>query len=290
MELFSEVIKDIYLLKIPFGPVWTGVVLVRDGKNTLIDSGSRGRDVDQYIVPALAGLGMTVDDIDYLVNTHSHGDHMGGNARLRQLGRFQLAAYETAVLKIENPVPYAIRTRTRFPAFSPAPQCELQGVSVDLALKDGESLTDSLQVIHTPGHDDECVCWYDTRTGTLIAGDSLQANGTICQGIGFYKSLREYRKSLARLNGMEIENILCGHDYDGIGYLAAGREQARRTLAVCGDCVEQYDRLIRQSWEEGCREPVELARRLIRECGCGEPEHLFMALYTVTQHVESGQL
>lgn len=260
--------------------------MVRDDKNTLIDTGSCSRDVDGYILPALAELGLTVDDIDYLVNTHSHGDHMGGNHRLRQLGRFQVAAFETAAPKIADPIPYAARTRTRFPEFSPAPQSELRGVLVDLVLKDGEYLTEFLRVIHTPGHDDDCVCWHDTRTDTIIAGDSLQANGTVCQGIGFYKSLRDYRESLARLAGMEIENILCGHDYDGIGYLAKGRVQAHRALDICRDCVARYDELVRRACESGCSEPAEVAARLIRETGCGEPEHLFMALYTVTEHME----
>ena len=36
-------------------------------------------------------------------------------------------------------------------------------------------------------------------TGTLITGDSLQANGTICQGIGFYQDLAGYEKALERL-------------------------------------------------------------------------------------------
>lgn len=30
MEAFAEIAKDVYLLKVPFGPVWTGVVLLRD--------------------------------------------------------------------------------------------------------------------------------------------------------------------------------------------------------------------------------------------------------------------
>lgn len=287
MNMFREVLPGIHLLKIPFGPVWTGVVLLKGEKNILIDSGATGDDVYQYIIPALSALGMTIDDIDYLVNTHSHGDHIGGNYRLRQLGAFQVASFEKAALKVTNPVPYAIQTRTRFPAQSPAPQCFLKGVPVDIVLKDGEMLADRVQVIHTPGHDDDCVCWYDLPTKTLITGDSLQANGTICQGVGFYKSLSDYRWTLERLHNMDIENILCGHDYDGIGYLMTGKEQVRKALVLCNDLVEQYHSFIAEQWNEGYKNPAMIAEQLILSKGCGMPEHLFMALYTVTEHINT---
>jgi glyoxylase-like metal-dependent hydrolase (beta-lactamase superfamily II) len=234
----------------------------------------------------LAQIGVSIDDIDYLVNTHSHGDHIGGNHRLRQLGHFKVAAFETMAPKVTDPVPYAISTRTRFPEHSPAPQCFLKGIPVDIVLKDGQVLADRLQVIHTPGHDNDCVCWYDIPTKTIITGDSLQANGTICQGVGFYKSLSDYRWTLERLCKLDIENILCGHDYEGIGYLITGKEQVQQTLRICEDHVADYQGFICQLWQSGMQDPVEIAKKLIEEKGCGMPERLFMALYTVTEHIK----
>ena len=286
METFQKVAKDVYLLKVPFGPVWTGVILARGDKNILIDSSATGQDVDTYVIPALEKLGMGINEIDYLVCTHTHGDHMGGHARLRELGRFQVAAYSGSAPKIEDPVPYAIATRTKFPGHSPAPQSSLQGVKVDLVLQDGEILADRLQLIHTPGHDDDCVCWLDLPTGTLITGDSLQANGTICQGVGFYKSLPDYLYTLKKLASLPIKNILCGHDYEGIGYRIAGKDAVSKALAYCRERVEAYDAFIRLRKHL----PADLiATVLIQELGCGMPEHLFMALYTVTQHLQQGE-
>ena len=283
MEQFSEIAKDVYLLKVPFGPVWTGVVLLRGKENILIDSSATGEDVDRYLLPALEKLGLTVHDIHYLVNTHSHGDHIGGHARLRQLGSFRTAAYEGSAPKVEDPVPYAIATRTRFPAFSPAPQCYLQGVPVDIRLKDGEVLADRLQVIHTPGHDDDCVCLLDLPTGTLITGDSLQANGTICQGVGFYKSLPGYLYTLDRLESLPIQNILCGHDYDGIGWWIEGADAVRSALTFCRSRVDTYGSYVRAHSAEA---PEDIASGLIKTHGCGMPERLFMALHTVTEHLK----
>lgn len=283
MELFQEVAKDVYLLKVPFGPVWTGVVLLRGEENILIDSSATGQDVDGYVIPALEQLGLGMSDIHFLANTHSHGDHIGGHARLRQLGDFRVVTWEGGRNKVEDPVPYAIATRTRFPAHSPAPQSFLQGVRVDMTLKDGEILAGRLQLIHTPGHDDDCVCWLDLPTGTLITGDSLQANGTICQGVGFYKSLPGYRGALEKLRGLPIRNILCGHDYEGIGYWIEGEEASEGALAYCGSRVEVYDEYIRDHKQE---DPAVIATGLIETHGCGMPERLFMALYTVTEHLK----
>lgn len=283
MNGFERLAENLYLLKIPFGPVWTGVVLLTGETNILVDSGATDSDADTCIIPALQELGLTLNDIDYLANTHSHGDHIGGHARLRQLGRFQVAAFEGSAPKVEDPVPYAIETRTRFPEHSPAPQSSLVGVKVDISLKDGEVMANRLQVIHTPGHDNDCVCWLDLPTGTLITGDSLQANGTICQGVGFYKSLPDYRYTLHRLESAPIKNILCGHDYEGIGWWMEGRLAAATALRYCRKCVETYGEFIRS---HKTMPAAQLAQALIDAHGCGTPERLFMALYTVTEHLK----
>lgn len=283
VEQFEKMGKGIYFLKVPFGPVWTAVVLVRGAENMLIDSAATARDVDDYVVPALAQLGLAPADIHWLLNTHCHGDHIGGHRRFWELSGCRVAAFDKAAPKVENPVPYAIRIRTTFPAYSPAPQSYLQGVPVDKILADGEVFGD-LQVINTPGHDNDCLCWYHIPTGTLITGDSLQANGTICQGVGFYQDLNSYEKGLNRLLGMDIENILCGHDYDGIGWHIEGKAAVRKALEKCVSYIGAYHAYIKE--HAYLEDPAEIAQALIRDLGCGKPEHLFMALYTVTQHLE----
>lgn len=283
MESFNQIAKDVYLLKVPFGPVWTGVILLRGEKNILIDSSATAADVDAYVIPALKAMGLEMTDIHYLVNTHSHGDHIGGHARMRQLGDFQVVSYTGSKPKVEDPVPYAIATRTKFPAHSPAPQSFLQGVKVDIALEDGEILENRLQFVHTPGHDNDCVCLLDLPTGTLITGDSLQANGTICQGVGFYKSLPDYLYTLNKLESLPIQNILCGHDYEGIGYWMEGEAEVKKALSYCRERVDAYHSFIMEHKDQ---EPADIATALINELGCGTPDHLFMCLYTVTEHLK----
>ena len=285
MLKFEELYPNVYLLKVPFSGLWTGVLLITGEENCLIDSGAKDADVDQHILPALAELGMDLNSVKWLLNTHSHGDHIGGHARIRNLANLKVAAHASSAPKVEDPVPYAIETRTKFPAHSPAPQSYLQGVPVDRVMEDGEIIAGRLQVIHTPGHDDDCVCWYDIPTKTLITGDSLQGNGTPAQGVGFYKSLDQYLASLEKLRAMDIDHIVCGHDYDGIGWNIDGAEAVRKALQTCFDAVQVYHGFIREKHRAGVTDPVEIALELIRTHGCAMPERLFLALYTVTQHL-----
>ena len=129
-------------------------------------------------------------------------------------------------------------------------------------------------------------------TGTAFTGDSLQANGTVCQGIAFYRDLAAYRDTLAKMSKEKIENIVCGHDYDGIGAVVRGvrgREAVASAIRYSEDRVKLYGERIAAYLREGVsaeKEPVSLARRLICEEGCGMPERLFLAMHTVSEHLK----
>lgn len=283
LHKFEKVVDGIYVLKIPFSVVWTGVILVTGEKNFLIDSGSE--PPEKYLIPALGEMGMSLDDIDWLLNTHCHGDHITGHYDLVDKYGLKVATFEGGAGALTDPASNAVRIRTKFPEYSPAPQSWLRGVVPTKLLADGEILEGRLQVIHTPGHDHDCVCWYDIPTKTIITGDSLQGNGTPTQGIGFYQSLSEYLSSLGKLASVDIDNIILGHDYDGIGGVVLGKENSREALLYCGKMVVMYDKLVRQYLSEGLSDPAEMATRMINEIGCGMPEKLFLALYTVTNHL-----
>ncbi len=282
MYEFKEVVKDVFVMKAPFSIVWTGVTLVRGEKNFLIDSGADAPEV--YVIPALKKLGLDITDIDYLLNTHCHGDHITGHFDLVSKYSLKVATYAGGVGALTDPASNAVRIRTRFPEHSPAPQSWLKGVDPDVILQDGDTLDGRLKLICTPGHDTDCVCWYDIPTKTVITGDSLQGGGTPTQGIGFYQSLDDYEQSLKKLSALDVENIILGHEYDGLGDFIIGKEKVKRALAFCSELTEKYGELIASYVKEGMTDDAEIAVRLINEVGCGMPEKLFLPLYTVTEH------
>ncbi len=284
--MFKEIFEGLYLLKVPFGDSWTGVTLVDDDEKVLIDSGSRLEDCDEYIIPALNELGYKLEDITYLTNTHSHGDHIGSYYRIKELcPNIKVVASESDKDNVENPAQKAISIRTKYPEYSPAPQSYLKGVKVDIVLKSGESLTKRLSIIETPGHDSGCVCWYDKKTKTIITGDSIQGNGTPTQGIAFYQSLDDYRNSMHRLLNMDIDNIICGHEYDKIGSIIKGKDNVKKALELSLTITNVYQKYINNRLSEGMNSAGDIAVKMINDLGCGMPPKLFMAVYTVNEHI-----
>ena len=284
---FEEVLPGTYLLKVPFGPVWTGVILVRGACNVLIDSSHL--DPEAYLLPALADLGLRPGDIAWLLNTHVHGDHIGGHHALVTKYGLRTATLDTAADALRDPVKVAVRVRTRFPHNSPPPQSYLKGVEPDKVLKEGELLEGRFRALATPGHDDDCLTWVDTLTGTAFTGDSLQANGTPTQGVGFYRSLPDYRATLAKLSAENLTNVVCGHWYDGIGDVVRGTEAVRAALDYSAARTKLYGEKIAAYRAAGVpveEEPVSLALKLIGEVGCGMPDALFLALHTVSEHLK----
>ena len=284
---FEKINDEIFLLKVPFSIVWTGVILIADkktGKKYLIDSSND--DPEKYIIPALKEMGIEPKDIDYLLNTHCHGDHIGGHAKFVNSYGVKIVTFAGGMERLKNPAQNAIRIRTKFPEYSPPPQSWLEGVDADIPVEDNEVFDERLMLIHSPGHDDDCVCWYDLPTKTLITGDSIQANGTPTQGIGFYQSLDGYLSTLNILSGIDIETIIAGHDYDGIGSVICGKENVEKALSACKSYVNKYDGFIRKKWNKGEKDMAKIAEALITDIGCGMPEHLFLALYTVSEHIK----
>lgn len=284
---FEEVLPDVFLLKVPFGAVWTGIVLVRGETNVLIDSSQL--EPEDVLIPALGDLGMRVSNIAWLLNTHVHGDHIGGHHALVTKYGLKTATLVSAASALRDPAAVAVRVRTRFPRHSPPPQVYLKGVEPDRLLAEGERLAGRFKAIAAPGHDDDCLCWIDTVTGTAFTGDTLQANGTPAQGIGFYRSLPDYRATLAKLKTLGLKNLVCGHFYDGLGDVIRGADRTAAALETCAAYVRLYGERLAAYVRAGMAAedvPEALAWRLIDEVGCGRPAALFLALHTVTEHLK----
>ena len=128
------------------------------------------------------------------------------------------------------------------------------------------------------------MCFYDTVTKTVICGDSLQANGTVSQGIGLYMELTPYSESIERISALNAENLLLGHSYDPIGDIAIGGSEVVKCLDICRDAVKTYDRIVRECNEKGM-DAVETAKELTRKVNAYLPDFLFLPLYTVTAHI-----
>ncbi len=288
MKRFVCLAPHVYRLEVAFPGCWTGVTLVTGRENILVDTGGCAETVDSDILPALNALGLALTDIRWLAMTHIHGDHVGGCARLKQLNpQLKVACFAASLDRMRDPLAYSRQIRSVFPAHSASAPAVLEGAEPDLLMRDGDTLGD-LTLLHTPGHDTDACCYLDRRTMTLITGDSLQLNGTVTQGCALLMDAPGYRRTLARLSGMPIENIVCGHPYLPLGAEAIGRDAARAYLQACAACDCHDEGFVRGMQAAGEEDPVAIARALIREVGGREPGRLFLPLYTVTQYMRKG--
>jgi len=197
----------IYLVKVPFEDIYTSVfIITQNGKAAIIDSATTAFDVDNYVIPAIAELGIKKEDVQYLLLTHNHGDHSGGAVRVKQY--------------FEN---------VRICAFEPIK-------SLDNEIIDEDSvILDRIRLIHLPGHTKTSVAYLDTLTKTLLSGDCLQLRGVSRFVYGVkYKDL--YISSMEKLLKMDdVELLVASHEYDPLGAFARGRDEIEKYVKACID-------------------------------------------------------
>lgn len=286
-EVFHKITGDIYLLKTPAGGVWSGIILVNGTEKVLIDSGENAAHIDELLIPALHQMGIWPEEIAWLCNTHCHGDHVGGHSRITELAHPQVAAYKKSVPKLRQPLKYSRLIRAVYPSFSPPAPAVLEGANTDCILEEGDIVAGRLRLIAAPGHDDDCVCFYDIPTRTLISGDSLQGNGTKTQGTALYMDLDAYCSTLDKLMNMDICNIISAHPYLFTGEMAIGKRESVVYMEKCRQITEIYDKYISDRLDEGVKNPETLAKGLIAYMGNEMPAWLFLALFTVNAHIQS---
>jgi glyoxylase-like metal-dependent hydrolase (beta-lactamase superfamily II) len=115
----------------------TNVVLIRDqGKNIIVDPGIL--QIGRYgaFPKRLAEFGLTVNDIDIVVNTHCHYDHIEGNYLFR--GK--------PLIVHEKELEYC--KQLYWPEFAHA----FMGIMEVDAINGPKQLTDAVRVIETTGH------------------------------------------------------------------------------------------------------------------------------------------
>lgn len=285
---FEELAPGLFVLRAPFNTIWSAVYFVRGEKNVLVDSCVDDGAVDDCIIPALEEIGVRPETVSYLINTHAHKDHAGGNGRFAERSGCALAAYETCVDKLRNPLKYNRATRTVYPEYSPLPAAYIPENIPDLIVRDGDMLGDRLRVYYAPGHDTECIMLHDLKTNSLLTGDSLQGFGTLGvdgAGIAFYKDLPGYRSTIRKARELDPENIIAGHDFSPMGFFAKGKAEVKVFLDACEEATMLYDCLVRRQLDSGVTDVAAIARYLLRSVGAEEPPYLFMTMFTAAEHI-----
>jgi len=154
--------------------------------------------------------------IKYIVNTHSHVDHVMGNKAMKDLTGAQIIIHEAEAPFLGHQPAHLM---SMFAA-APSPPA-------DITVRDNDLITVgdvSLRVIHTPGHSPGGICLYSE--GLVFTGDALFVGGvgrTDLQGGSSQTLVRSIREKLFTLPDSTV--VLPGHNYGEASKSTIGMEK-----------------------------------------------------------------
>jgi glyoxylase-like metal-dependent hydrolase (beta-lactamase superfamily II) len=169
--------KNVYGGHWDLGPTWNYVALT--DKPFLVDCGRFGQG--NKLIGMMEGAGITANDLEFVLISHSHEDHDGGLAELVKSTRLKVKAhaiYDLLIRKYPHKAPGGYKTD--FPAkcwhcFMPesfySKNClgyhkVLQDLKID-TIADGENeLQPKICTYHLPGHSPDCLA-------VLINGEAI---------------------------------------------------------------------------------------------------------------------
>jgi len=153
-------------------------LIVEHGRAAFVDAGTN-HSVPRLLA-ALAGAGLDVDAVDYVIPTHVHLDHAGGVGLLMQhLPAARLVVHPRGARHLAGPA-HLIRSATSvygaeeigrsYSTLVPGDKARMgirQGVlTIELAGR-------PLQFLHTPGHAMHHHCIWDRATRGIFSGDTF---------------------------------------------------------------------------------------------------------------------
>lgn len=241
-------------------------LLVGEERTLLVDTGLRDMP-EQVIAPYLAGIGLSLADLDDVLISHADVDHCGGNRSLRDVAPdARLLCGEADREWIESNAAMLAGNYRWYEAYGFGPTAEdvafleheLGGdAPVDAGLRDGEALrlgpSWSVEVLALPGHTPGHVGLWDPRSGAAIIIDAALADG-VCDRAGHrlipprYYSAADYEATIRRLHALDPALLLTAH------YPVMQRDDAREFLDRSLAFVQAVRDAVRQGVNAGTTE------------------------------------
>jgi glyoxylase-like metal-dependent hydrolase (beta-lactamase superfamily II) len=223
----------------PFAVGRVNVYLIEDEPLTLIDAGPNSGTSFDELERGIEGLGHALEDVELVILTHQHIDHLGLVSLVAARSGAEVAAIDAAVpfvqdfpseARADDDFARDIMLRHGIPADvvaalqSVSQAFRAWGARVDVTrpLRDGEVLTlrdRTLHVHHRPGHSPSDTVFHDRERRMLIAGDHLlghvSSNPLMTRprdgSAQRPKALVQYLDSLAATRAMDVDLVLPGH-------------------------------------------------------------------------------
>jgi glyoxylase-like metal-dependent hydrolase (beta-lactamase superfamily II) len=223
----------------PFAVGRVNVYLIEDEPLTLVDAGPNSGTSFDELQRGIAGLGHQLEDIELVILTHQHIDHLGLVSLVAAHSGAEVAAIDVAVPFVENfsveaqaDDDFARETMLRhgipedvvsaLSSVSRAFRAWGARAEVTRVLRDGEEMSfrdRTLRVHHRPGHSPTDTVFHDRERRILIAADHLlghiSSNPLITRppegSSERPQALVTYLDSLRATREMDVELVLPGH-------------------------------------------------------------------------------
>ena len=223
----------------PFAVGRVNVYLIEDQPLTLVDAGPNSGTSFDELQRGITGLGHQLEDIELVILTHQHIDHLGLVSLVAAHSGADVAAIDAAVPFVENfsveaqaDDDFARETMLRhgipedvvsaLTSVSRAFRAWGARAEVTRVLRDGDEIgfrDRSLHVHHRPGHSPTDTVFHDRERRILIAADHLlghiSSNPLITRppegSDERPQALVTYLDSLSKTREMDVELVLPGH-------------------------------------------------------------------------------
>jgi glyoxylase-like metal-dependent hydrolase (beta-lactamase superfamily II) len=287
----------------PFAVGRVNCYLIEDAPLTLVDTGpNSGKALDE-LEHQLGELGRSIEDLELVILTHQHIDHLGLIEIVVQRSGADVAAIDVAVDRLANfgddaerddefagslMIRYGIPEEMVIALRSVSRAFRGWGARAEVTrpLADGERLAmrdRSFEVQHRPGHSPSDTVFWDADRRILLCADHLIAhissNPLITEPLDGSKerpqALVTYLASLARTRELPAEILLPGHGEP----ITSHRELIDERFALHRRRALKIEKLL----ADGPRTPFELAQEIWGNVAVTQS---FLTLSEVVGHVD----
>ena len=208
----TQIATDLY--QITLGGV--NAFLIDENELILVDTGNPGSS--QEIIAAIESIGRHRNDLKHILVTHSHPDHAGSLAELKQMTgavayMHPAEATITEIGKLTQDMSPAPGMEEMFKQFIGFGSAEYEPVKIEHQVNDGDEipLANGLTVIHAPGHcTGQIVLFWSRHRGVLFAADTCSNMMGLGYSLG-YQDFETGMHTLSNLCELNFEIACFGH-------------------------------------------------------------------------------